>query len=272
MFIYSEWDRFCGLASNSFNCIRVDEILHQGQDVKWLAIKHDVETSVESALAIAKIESDYGIRATYYVQAYLLEKNQSLLNEIKKLGHEVTYHYDVLDANKGNYDLALEEFSRVVGDFNKLGFTIDTVCPHGNPVMVRDGWTSNKDFFRDGAVRQKFPRIFDIVVDSSTRLPKDYVYISDAGFGWKQIANIHNNDVSNNGDIILSDIDAVLEKIKNNNHVIISSHPHRWKESRIKAVIGVGLFKILRFLVRIMSRNGFIKKILSRFYYLAKKI
>ena len=32
---------------------------------------------------------------------YLLDDNILLLKEIASLGHEVTYHYDVLDSNNG---------------------------------------------------------------------------------------------------------------------------------------------------------------------------
>ena len=75
------------------------------------------------------------------------------------MGHEITYHYDVLDSNRGNFKLAIEAFSNDIKRFKKYGFDVQTVCPHGNPVMIRDGWESNKDFFREQKV-QKLPKNF----------------------------------------------------------------------------------------------------------------
>ena len=60
----------------------MNQILNQLNGQPWIAIKHDVETNVEKALEIAKIEAKYDIKATYYVQAYLVEDNYLLLQEM----------------------------------------------------------------------------------------------------------------------------------------------------------------------------------------------
>lgn len=272
MFIYSDWDFFCSEVSTKYRCIRADEILHQGQDEEWLVIKHDVETNVRKALILAKIENKYGIRATYYVQSCLLEGESDLLREIKALGHEVTYHYDVLDSNKGSIESSIKEFGDTVIRFKKEGFDVKTICPHGNPVMERDGWTSNKDFFRNENVRLIFPNIFDIVVDSIYKIPNGYVYISDAGYGWKEIGNINSNDISNFGDVNLGDINGVLDNLSKSPRIIISAHPHRWQKNKLNAWLGRSLFVFLRLMARIIVKNKFMKKIISKFYFLAKKI
>ena len=69
-----------------------------------------------------------------------------------------------------------------------LPFIVSTVCPHGNPIINRDGWSSNKDFFRDTDISKMFPDILDIVVHLPSRLGNNYVYISDAGYSWKIIS------------------------------------------------------------------------------------
>lgn len=272
MFLYSIWDEICHELSKVKKTIRVDEILQEDNNSEWLVIKHDVEIDVGKALLMAQIEAKYDIKATYFVQADLLHSGMKALHEIQQLGHEVTYHYDVLDANDGNYVMAMNEFSENIKKFNALGFEVKTVCPHGNPMINRNGWTSNKDFFRDQNTAVKFAGILDMVVQLPKRLNNNYIYISDAGYSWKQITNIEDNDIKNNGDIDLENYKNLLKTIKRHKRVILSTHPHRWDKSRMRSFIKLYRFKTLRFLAKKFSSVRFMKNIMSRFYYLAKKV
>jgi len=269
MFVYSQWDSICQELSN-LKTIRADEILSQ-KDLEWIVIKHDIETNVPKALELAKIEAKYGIQATYYVQADLVKDSYRILQEIQKLGHEITYHYDVLDANSGDFTLATEEFDKNIKLFNSFGFEIKTICPHGNPLINRDGWSSNKDFFRDKNIADRFSNILDIVVELPKRVDS-YLYISDAGYGWKEIVNIADNDIKNSGDIDLGDYKSFLKRVKIEKRVIISTHPHRWEKSHLKALFNLYRFKTLRFVARKLSSISLLKKIMSKFYFLAKKV
>ena len=116
MFIYKEWERFCSNIINlNIKCITAFEALQESKSSNhYVIIKHDVETNVKKALQLAIIEHKYNIKATYYVQSYLIENTENirLLKKINELGHEVTYHYDVLDSNNGDYKLAETEFDK----------------------------------------------------------------------------------------------------------------------------------------------------------------
>jgi hypothetical protein len=272
MFIYSIWDDICRDISNNYNTITIDKILEQSNKTKWIVIKHDVETNVPKALSLAKIEAKYNIKATYFVQADLVEKNYKILQEIQNLGHEVTYHYDVLDANDGDYQKASKEFEKNIVLFQKYGFEVKTVCPHGNPVMIRDDWNSNKDFFRDKNIKEKFSNILDMVVDLPNKIDYNYTYISDAGYGFKEIVNISDNDIQNGGDIDIKNHKELLKLISTKDNVIISTHPHRWESSAFKFIYRTYIFKVLRIIARTVSKIPILKNIISRYYYLAKKI
>jgi len=272
MFTYSIWNDICKNIVRDYNTITISNILEQSNTIKWIAIKHDVETNVLKALELAKIEATYGIKATYFVQADLVESNYSILQEIQSLGHEVTYHYDVLDANGGNYKKAIDEFIKNIELFKKYGFEVKSVCPHGNPVMIRNGWNSNKDFFRNKNVKDKFNEILDVVVDLPNKLDYDYIYISDAGYGFKEIVNISDNDIKNAGDINIKDHKTLLKLISTKDNVIISTHPHRWEKSSFVFIINVYLFKVLRVTARTISKIPILKNIISKYYYLAKRI
>ena len=94
-------------------------------------IKHDVEARMERAVRMARIEAEKGHRATYYIQGDLVKRASATrhVQEISALGHEVAYHYDVLDSKEGNYSEALKEFGEICGLFASAGIQITTVCP-----------------------------------------------------------------------------------------------------------------------------------------------
>jgi hypothetical protein len=270
MFIYSYWDEICKELSTNFNIIKAEEILNNLETKKWLVVKHDVETDVLKALNLAKIENKHGIKATYYVQADLLKKNEKYLQEIASLGHEVTYHYDVLDSCDGDYTKASKEFKKYLDEFSKLGFKVKTVCPHGNPIKIRNGWSSNKDFFKNKKVNVVFSNILDIVVHLPSILKKEYAYISDAGYSFKKIVNIYDNDKNNKGDIELGkNLISIMQEL---NHIILSTHPHRWESNSFNFVFKVGIFKLIRYIAKKLASIHFLKKIMSKYYYLAKRV
>src|SRR5688572_19028064 len=63
-------------------------------------LRHDVDVSVEYALAMARIEAEAGVRATYFLMlrspAYnLLGRHASLaVREMAALGHDIGVHFD----------------------------------------------------------------------------------------------------------------------------------------------------------------------------------
>ena len=268
MFTYSNWQQMCAYLAQR-RCLRADELLDNLQADDWLVIKHDVETNVPKALRMAQIEKQHGIRATYYVQSYLLADNAETLQQIAALGHEVTYHYDVLDANGGNMVAAQREFAATLKDFAALNLPVKTVCPHGNPLMQRHGWDSNKDFFRSAEVAQKYPNILDVVVQLPTLLAY-YDYYSDAGYAWQRIVNVSDNDRHNHGDVPVTQqqlLQATEAKVS-----IVSTHPHRWENNWLQAVYRKSVFHSLRFLARTLATVPVLKWLMSKFYYLAKKV
>ena len=276
MFIYKKWDQFCRkLIENGFKSIDVNTIVNTNNNQNFICLKHDVETAPKRALKLAKIENKYGHRGTYYVQAYLLKnkKNINILRKIQELGHEVSYHHDVMDSNNGNITEADLEFERNVKIFEKNNFPVNTTCQHGNPVMKRIGYSSNRDFFRDPAISKKYKNITEVMVNLKNRLNCNFTYISDAGYGWKIIFDPENNDVINTSDKDVSiDLEELCENISTYKTIIISTHPHRWRSNFIFSILNYYLFKTIKFTARQIIKVPFIKNILAKYYYLAKKI
>lgn len=274
IFTYKQWDAFCeNLKRNRLHSMPARSVVPDSG--RYLVLKHDVETNVPSAYHMARIEAKHGHKGSYYVQAYLLDDptNVDLLQEMQKLGHEISYHYDVMDSNQGNLGRAIEEFARNLALFEANGFRIQTVCQHGNPIVERVGYTSNRDFFRSAQVQCLYPEIADVMVNYPEKYQTQYKYFSDAGRLFKHIYDPINNDITNSSDrnIPYKDLEALFGALDKNVGNIISIHPHRWTASAGKYIIKSAAFKIAKFVARLLMKIPFINKLMGRFYYLAKK-
>ena len=112
------------------------------------------------------------------------------------------------------------------------------------------------------------------MVNFKEKIPTDYLYFSDAGRMFKLIYDPINNDIVNTDDknIPYKNLDYLseaLEKIKGN---IISIHPHRWTESVVVYITKTFIFKVLKFVAKILIKIPLFNKIMSKYYFLAKKV
>lgn len=275
IFVYKKWAEFCcDLNKKGYKSIPACEV--KASLNNYIVLKHDVETDVPHAYRIAQIENQYGHRGSYYVQAYLLEdkRNVEMLSEMQTMGHEISYHYDVLDSCKGNLGEAVAEFEKNRKMFEKNGFNIVTVCQHGNPIVERVGYHSNRDFFRSEKVRELYPDISDIMVNFKDKVPTDYLYFSDAGRKFKLIFDPINNDIvnSDNKNIVYENLERLTESLDTKSGNIISIHPHRWTNSVVVYTTKTFIFKVFKFVAKILIKIPFLNRIMSKYYYLAKRV
>jgi len=262
-----------GLAQQGIQSRTIASLHEAGPSAGTLFLKHDVESRVDRALRMAQIEAETGHLATYYFQGDLVEGAASQIKAIAALGHEVTYHYDVLDACDGDYAAARKAFDGYVTQFAALDCPVTTVCPHGNPTKVRNGWQSNKDFFRDPDVRAAYPDMIDIVVDFPSYFP-DGIYVSDAGFQLRVIGQIASNDTSNESamkdgaPIAWADVAA---QVKAANGLVLSAHPHRFQSSALALTLQQKGFAALKKTYMAVRHVPFAKQAASKFYKLTRR-
>ena len=112
------------------------------------------------------------------------------------------------------------------------------------------------------------------MVNFKKKIGVEYKYISDAGYGWKIIFDPENNDVvkSDDKNVKLKNLDAVIDVIKKDSAVIVSTHPHRWCESTKEAYFKYARFKGLRLGAKIAYKIPGINRIMEKFYFITKKI
>ena len=67
-------------------------------------------------------------------------------------------------------------------------------------------------------------------------------------------------------------LDVVFNEIVKGGNFIISTHPHRWTSSATLYAIKTVIFKIVKSIAKLLIKIPLMKRFMSRFYYLAKKI
>lgn len=268
LFTHKYWNELCVFLMKHSSVVSVDQYLNISSDKMRVVLKHDVEHDIDSALNLGEIESKIGISSTFYFQFDIAISSPSKVIRLQELGHDIGYHYDVLDANNGDYQVAIDQFREHLEAFSKMGISIKSVCPHGNPIKTRSGWSSNKDFFRSPKVRQQFPGIVDIVVDRDILFPTTFWYVSDAGYRFQLIGDVSNNDrVPTLDKSITMPDDLPLGELT----ILISTHPHRWMKSGFKFIVKRGIFFVSKKLASTLSQIGFLKPIFDSLYHIARR-
>jgi len=88
-----------------------------------------------------------------------------------------------------------------------------------------------------------------------------------------QIYDPINNDVvsSDHQNIPYKDLNALFNGLNREAGNIISTHPHRWTASAVKYVVKSAIFKTAKAIAKLLMKIPFMKKLMGRYYYLAKK-
>lgn len=82
---------------NFLKCEQYDSI---SKFNKLIILRHDIDFSLENALKFAQIENNLGITATYFIRLHskyynpLEIKNYNIIQNLKKLGHEISLHQE----------------------------------------------------------------------------------------------------------------------------------------------------------------------------------
>ncbi|WP_254764986.1 hypothetical protein [Natrinema marinum] len=147
---------------------------------RFIIHRHDVDRKPENALAMARLEAEYGVSSTYYVRTIEKTFDPDLIREIEALGHEIGYHYEDMDRSAGDLDRAHESFATNLERVRQYA-TVDTVCMHGNPLTTYD----NREMWRDGDETPTL-EMYDLLGEAYLSLDfETVVYFSDTGRTWR---------------------------------------------------------------------------------------
>jgi len=243
---------------------------------RYVILRHDVDTKSDHSLVTAQIESEMGIRATYYFRVVPQSNKPHIITAIAGLGHEIGYHYEDLSLFKGVQKSALEHFKQQLTYFRQF-YPVCTICMHGSPTSKwdnRDLWKTNN--YRDyGIIGEPY---FDFLnpIFSTNDLKNKVMYITDTARMWggdkfnvrdKVIdqLSVNSNQLSvnnNNSTIQQSTIHSTFDFIdwlQTNpvqNVIMITTHPQRWTNKPVEWLLELVLQNAKNRIKRLIVRKG----------------
>jgi len=224
-FTHKKYAELCNAISNSsYLSMSVGKYLFNGTKNNVIILRHDVDCKIKNSLKIAKIEREKELTSTYYIRMAGKVFKPDTIREIEGLGHEIGYHYEVLDKAKGNHKKAIEIFKDELTELRKV-CDVRTICMHGNPLTRWD----NRDLWK----RYNFK---DFGIDGEAYLSIDYsdvVYFSDTGRTWSG-EKYRVKDVVDGCSVLfyINSTDGLIELIKDETieQMCILAHPGQWSD------------------------------------------
>jgi len=198
----------------------------KSQRRSYAIIRHDVDRNINNALLMAEAEERLGISASYYFR-YPYTFNPEIIRKIKKMGHEIGYHYETLSKARGDYSLAIKLFEQELEAFREI-CDVKTICMHGKPTSSYDNrnlW--NKYNFSDyGIIGEAYLSVSNVE------------YFSDTGRNWNGSNSLRDNlsDSIKRKDIFFpSKTDELIDYINigNLNNLYFTVHPERWIDNKL---------------------------------------
>lgn len=179
---------------------------------------------------MAAVESAYDMQATYYFRVKPGVFVSSIVRRIASMGHEIGYHYEVLDKAKGEFALARRIFTRELAVMRSFA-DVKTASMHGSPLSRWD----NRDFWTHHQ-----PAEFGLVGEAYISMEeKGLVYLSDTGRGWNRTAfNVRDRLPPEGGALMPPfrstwDLMEALEE-RRFRKVYLQVHPNRWTSGTIQ--------------------------------------
>jgi hypothetical protein len=158
-FTYAEYERFLGELEGR-EVVPMREFARGGGD---LALRHDVDSRLESALEIARLEHDRGLRATYFVLHTAPYWNDTelvpRLRRLQELGHEVGFHNDLVTLQLVRGADAGDVLRRELERLRSAGIEVVGAAAHGSPWCHRLGFHNNYVFAGWDEPRPGYPSI-----------------------------------------------------------------------------------------------------------------
>lgn len=191
---------------------------------KVAVIRHDVDKLPEASLAIARLESQMGIRSSFYFRMHPLSFDADIIKKIASLNHEIGYHYEDLSFCGGNHAAAVIRFKKNLFQLREL-VPVDSVCMHGSPLSKIDNRELMKfiDIEALGLLGEPY---HDLDVS-------EFDYFSDTGRTWDEhIGNVRDRMEGTHSYHYKSTFELINGIVKGETRckLMITTHPQRWRD------------------------------------------
>jgi hypothetical protein len=205
-----------------YSSVPYEQFVEQGQKGRHYILRHDVDDLPLNSLATAQLESELGMKGTYYFRIVRQSYQPDIIHAISELGHEIGYHYEDLALCKGDYEKAYEQF-QINLELFRTHYPVRTICMHGSPLSRWDNrllW-DKYDYKKSGILAEPY---FD------TDFSKVF-YLTDTGRMWDGAEYSVRDKVRSAFDIKIHSTPDLIQKIEKDllpNQVMQNIHPQRW--------------------------------------------
>jgi len=220
------------LKANGYEFVTYSDYCTGNCPERFVIMRHDADMKPQNCLEIAKLEKQYGTKASYYFRMVPGCWDETVVKEISQMGFEVGYHYESLATCEGDIEAAYQDFCKNLERLRELA-EVRTVCMHGSPRSPHDSKDLWKQYdFRDlGIIGEPF-----LTTDFSVLL-----YLTDTGRRWdghkvsiRDKVEHYQERWIDLGWIFHStdDIILALKEERIPNQIMITTHPQRWTDSK----------------------------------------
>jgi hypothetical protein len=164
------------MLKSKYRFMTFEEYIHDKEKKeKVIILRHDVDKHPLRSLRTAEMENELGIKGTYYFRVVRNKLPREVLERIVKLGHEIGYHYDDLNAADGVIENALDLFQKNLARLRELA-SVKTACMHGSPMSSYD----NRELWESHSYRE-----FGIIGEPYFDIDfNEVMYLTDTGRRW----------------------------------------------------------------------------------------
>ena len=235
-FTLNTYHHLCStLAKNYYTNLTVNEYLTTPtRPQKTAVLRHDVDRQPSTALRMARLEQQLGMKGTYYFRFIQGVFDEGFIREIIQLGHEVGYHYETLSKCRGNMDEAIALFEIELAAFRKV-CPVYTASMHGRPLSPWD----NREIWKYAT-----PQQFNLSGECYLSINYETMqYFSDTGRTWHPGKyNIRDRVQKSETNVLLSSTDELIRYLQNNKDesVCILTHPNRWSQGPFELIVSAG--------------------------------
>ena len=197
---------------------------------KIVILRHDIDKKPKNALAIARIEAEAGVKATYFFKTSSQVFDVDIIKKIASFGHEIGYHYqDFVQAN-GNHKDAITLFQKNLSKIRSV-VPVITIAMDGCPWSRHD----NRDLWKTynyhdyGIIGEPYFDFLNL---------ENVLYFTDTGRCWDgDKYNVRDKRIGSNelNQPKFHTTAEFVEWIKNSQNqlpIMITTHPQRWTDNK----------------------------------------
>ncbi len=253
-FLHRDYARLLDrLAEGEFDVVPLRELRDAARARPVVALRHDVEERFASALEMAELERDRGLRATYFVLHTAPYYKRSLLPGLRllqEMGHEVGWHNDLVTLQCVKGESPREYLRRELDWLRGNGIDVRGSSSHGsywthrlryhNKYFFTDFSAEVEEGFANSEVVEAGGRRCELEKGSMAEFGLDYEayhlgedhYFSDARFD-EEGRRFHTDAVD-------------LDSLRPGERAIVLTHPDYWDPSVARKAVRTGLWSARR--------------------------